>query len=164
MAALALLGLGRQPRRAQGFAGLGQGAEGFATVVPGKVFSFPADHGPHPDFRIEWWYVTANLGDAGGAAYGVQWTLFRQAVRPGAQDEGWASQQIWMGHAAVTRADTHRSGETFARGGVGQAGVETNPFQAWIDYWQMRGLDATARRHHRAARTRRVRPRIFPTR
>ena len=46
-----------------------------------------------------------------------------------------------MGHAAVTRADTHRTSEKFARGGVGQAGVEANPFQAWIDSWQMRGLD-----------------------
>jgi predicted secreted hydrolase len=68
--------------------------------------------------------------------------LFRQAARPGAAEEGWANQQLWMGHAAVTRADTHRASETFARGGVGQAGVETTPFQAWIDAWQMRGLDA----------------------
>ena len=29
-------------------------------------------------------------------------------MQPGAQQEGWANQQIWMGHAAVTRADTHR--------------------------------------------------------
>ncbi len=71
----------------------------------------------------------------------MQWTLFRQAARPGAQGEGWANQQLWMGHAAVTRADTHRSSEKFARGGVGQAGVEAKPFQAWIDSWQMRGLD-----------------------
>jgi predicted secreted hydrolase len=47
-----------------------------------------------------------------------------------------------MGHAAVTRADTHRSSETFARGGVGQAGAEANPFLAWIDAWEMRGLDS----------------------
>jgi predicted secreted hydrolase len=46
-----------------------------------------------------------------------------------------------MGHAAVTRADTHRYSETFARGGVGQAGVEADPFHAWIDSWEMRGLD-----------------------
>src|SRR5689334_19122638 len=78
---------------------------------------------------------------AGGAAYGVQWTLFRQAMRPGAQLEGWANQQIWMGHAAVTRADTHRFSETFARGGVGLADVEAMPFRAWIDAWQMRGLE-----------------------
>jgi predicted secreted hydrolase len=144
MGGLALVGLGRARALAQGFAGLGIDAEGFAAVTPGRAFAFPADHGPHPDFRIEWWYVTANLADSNGTAYGVQWTLFRQAVRPGAQREGWANQQIWMGHAAVTRADLHRASETFARGGVGQAGVEAKPFQAWIDSWQMHGSDATS--------------------
>jgi predicted secreted hydrolase len=125
---------------AQGFAGLGETADGFAAVVPGKTFSFPADHGPHPEFRIEWWYVTANLVNANGVAYGAQWTLFRQATKPGAQQEGWANQQLWMGHAAVTRADAHRTSETFARGGVGQAGADADPFLAWIDAWEMRGL------------------------
>ncbi|HKS18417.1 MAG TPA: lipocalin-like domain-containing protein [Bradyrhizobium sp.] len=125
---------------AQGFAGLGETADGFAAVSPGRHFSFPPDHGPHPEFRIEWWYVTANLRDVHGVSYGAQWTLFRQAARPGATAEGWTNQQFWMGHAAVTSAATHRSGETFARGGVGQAGVETAPFQAWIDAWQMRSL------------------------
>jgi predicted secreted hydrolase len=125
---------------AQGFAGLGESADGFAAVVPGRAFAFPADHGPHPEFRIEWWYVTANLADANGVAYGAQWTLFRQAIAPGGPQEGWANQQIWMGHAAVTRADTHRVSQTFARGGVGQAGVEAEPFHAWIDAWEMRGL------------------------
>jgi predicted secreted hydrolase len=139
---LALLGFGK-PAFAQGFAGLGTQADGYARVTPGKVFAFPADHGPHPDFRIEWWYVTANLIDAGGSAYGAQWTLFRQALAPGAQQEGWANQQIWMAHAAVTRADTHRVSQTFARGGVGQAGVSTEPFQAWIDSWTMRGSEQT---------------------
>jgi predicted secreted hydrolase len=137
-----LLGLGGRPALAQGFAGLGLNGSGFAQVTPGKTFAFPGDHGPHPDYRIEWWYVTANLVDSTGAAYGAQWTLFRQAMQPGAQQEGWANQQIWMGHAAVTRADTHRYSEAFARGGIGQAGVEAKPFLAWIDSWQMRGLDA----------------------
>src|SRR3979490_2186212 len=135
-----VLGLGRKSAMAQGFAGLGMSAGGFAPVVPGKTFAFPADHGPHPDYRIEWWYVTANLADATGTPYGAQWTLFRQAMQPGAQQEGWANQQIWMGHAALTRADTHRYSETFARGGVGQAGVEAKPFLAWIDAWEMRSL------------------------
>jgi predicted secreted hydrolase len=139
---LALLGLGR-PALAQGFAGLGTAADGYAKVLPGKIFSFPADHGPHPDFRIEWWYVTANLKDAAGAAYGAQWTLFRQALAPGGSQQGWANQQIWMAHAAVTSAKTHRTAETFARGGVGQADVTTDPFQAWIDSWAMRGSART---------------------
>jgi predicted secreted hydrolase len=140
---LALLGLGRPAAFAQGFAGLGVDAEGFAGVTPGKTFSFPADHGPHPDFRIEWWYVTANLKDSGGVAYGAQWTLFRLASKSGAQQEGWNNQQIWMGHAAVTRADTHRYSETLARGGIGQAGVEAKPLHAWIDSWEMRGAEGT---------------------
>jgi predicted secreted hydrolase len=132
---------------AQGFAGLGESAEGFAPVVPGKTFAFPTDHGAHPEFRIEWWYVTANLADAGGTAYGAQWTLFRMAVAPGGPREGWANRQVWMGHAAVTRADTHRVAQAFARGGVGQAGVEAQPFQAWIDSWEMRGLDPASDEH-----------------
>jgi predicted secreted hydrolase len=136
-----LLALDRKPGFAQGFAGLGMSGNDFAPVVPGRTLTFPADHGPHPDYRIEWWYVTANLVDPTGAAHGAQWTLFRQAMHPGAQEEGWANQQIWMGHAAVTRADTHRYAEAFARGGIGQAGVEARPYRAWIDAWQMRGLD-----------------------
>jgi predicted secreted hydrolase len=136
-----LIGLGAKAL-AQGFAGLGENAQGFAPVVPGKTFAFPADHGPHPQFRIEWWYVTANLSDANGTACGVQWTLFRQAIAPGPPQEGWANQQIWMGHAAVTRADTHRTSEVFARGGIGQAGVEASPYRGWIDSWEMRGLTA----------------------
>src|SRR5260370_3069559 len=135
------LGLGGKAAGAQGFAGLGITGDGFAPVIPGKTFAFPADHGPHPDYRIEWWYLTANLVDSAGTAYGAQWTLFRQAMLSGPQQEGWANQQIWMGHAAVTRADTHRYSEAFARGGIGQAGVEAKPYLAWIDSWQMRGLD-----------------------
>lgn len=141
VAGLVVLGLGRRPLLAQGFAELGRDGAGFAAVTPGRTLSFPADHGPHPDFRIEWWYLTANLKDDAGNAFGVQWTLFRQAMTASAPQEGWASQQIWMGHAAVTRADTHRTSETFGRGGVGQAGVEAKPFHAWIDSWEMRGLD-----------------------
>src|SRR5216684_5714172 len=141
MGGAAVLGLGGKPAFAQSFAGLGVNADGFAPVTPGKTFAFPGDHGPHPDYRIEWWYVTANLVDSAGVIHGAQWTLFRQATRPGAEQEGWANQQIWMGHAAVTRADIHRYSETFARGGVGQAGVEAEPLHAWIDSWEMRGSD-----------------------
>lgn len=141
-AALAAMALPRGVR-AQGYAGLGESPAGFAQVTPGKVFSFPADHGAHPDFRIEWWYLTANLVDAHGAPCGLQWTLFRQATDTGPQREGWANQQLWMGHAATTRADTHRFNELFARGGIGQAGVAAKPFAAWIDAWEMKGTEQT---------------------
>ncbi|MEA9978528.1 MULTISPECIES: lipocalin-like domain-containing protein [unclassified Pseudomonas] len=120
---------------ANGFAGLGNDAAAFAQVVPGKVFSFPEDHGPHDGFRIEWWYVTANLKDDQGQDFGVQWTLFRSALKAGPEQPGWADQTIWMGHAAVTSANQHYAAERYARGGVGQAGVSGAPFKAWIDDW-----------------------------
>ncbi|WP_299041766.1 lipocalin-like domain-containing protein [uncultured Tateyamaria sp.] len=128
---------------AQGFAGLGTDADGFSVPAPNPQFDFPADHGPHPDYRIEWWYLTANLTDADGTAYGLQWTLFRSALAPGERD-GWASPQIWFAHAAVTTPDAHFASERFARGGVGLAGVEVSPFRAWIDEWAMEGPDLNA--------------------
>ncbi|MFW8636377.1 lipocalin-like domain-containing protein [Cribrihabitans pelagius] len=131
---------------AQGYAGLGSAAEGFATPQRGVPLRFPADHGAHPDFRIEWWYLTANLAAADGAEYGIQWTLFRSALAPG-EGEGWQSPQIWFAHAALTSADSHQFAERIARGGIGQAGVTAAPFAAWIDDWEMRatgsaGLEA----------------------
>lgn len=121
----------------QGFAGLGSNAEGFSIPQRGMPLVFPRDHGPHPDFRIEWWYVTANLQMADGERLGAQWTLFRSALHPG-ERAGWADPQIWLGHAAVTTARHHYVVERLARGGIGQAGVEAIPFEAWIDNWQMK--------------------------
>ncbi|MEB0048292.1 MULTISPECIES: lipocalin-like domain-containing protein [unclassified Pseudomonas] len=120
----------------KGFAGLGNQAAAFTPVVPGRAFNFPADHGPHDGFRIEWWYVTANLKDDQGREFGVQWTLFRSALKATPEVQGWASQTIWLGHAAVTSATAHHAAERYARGGVGQAGVNAEPFTAWIDDWR----------------------------
>ncbi|SDW38675.1 Predicted secreted hydrolase [Ruegeria halocynthiae] len=125
---------------AQGFAGLGGSAEGFSRPMPRYSFEFPRDHGPHPTYRIEWWYLTANLKDSEGQDYGIQWTLFRSALKP-SETDGWQSPQIWMGHAAVTTPDNHYFAERLSRGGVGQAGVTAQPFEAWIDEWHMRGDD-----------------------
>ncbi|MEO1138931.1 MAG: lipocalin-like domain-containing protein [Pseudomonadota bacterium] len=125
---------------AQGFSGLGTQAEGFATPQPDPVFRFPADHGPHPDYRIEWWYLTANLAAPDGTPYGLQWTLFRSALAPG-EAEGWQSPQVWFAHAAVTTPKRHMATERFARGGIGQAGVTAAPFRAWIDEWSLHGPD-----------------------
>ncbi|MCP4318459.1 MAG: iron ABC transporter permease [Hyphomicrobiales bacterium] len=126
---------------AQGFAGLGTKSEGFSVPEPGHTLVFPDDHGPHPDFRIEWWYLTANLNDGNGTDYGLQWTLFRSALLPKA-DNGWSASQTWMAHAAVTTANRHFSTERFSRGGIGQAGVAANPFSAWIDDWHMTSRSA----------------------
>lgn len=125
---------------AQGFAGLGTDASGFANPRPDTVLQFPADHGAHPDYRIEWWYLTANMTGPDGTPYGLQWTLFRSALAP-QSGQGWDTPQLWMGHAAITTPDAHHVTERLARGGIGQAGVSTAPFMAWIDDWAMQGPD-----------------------
>ena len=61
LAALVALPLSAQER---GFAGLGSDVAGFALPDRPRGLTFPADHGPHDDFRIEWWYLTANLRGA----------------------------------------------------------------------------------------------------
>lgn len=135
MIALLLAGCDQPAPEEKGFAGMGDQAQSFTPVVPGRVFSFPADHGAHDGFRIEWWYVTANLKDQQGNDFGVQWTLFRSALKPVAEQAGWGNQTIWLGHAAVTSRSVHHAAERYARGGVGQAGVRLAPFEAWIDDW-----------------------------
>ena len=125
---------------AQGFAGLGTDVDGFSSPRRPAQFDFPTDHGPHYDYRIEWWYLTANLEGLDGTPYGLQWTLFRSALTSDG-GKGWSSPQLWMGHAAVTTPDAHFVTERLARGGIGQAGVQADPFEAWIDDWQLVGPD-----------------------
>lgn len=123
---------------AQGFAGMGQDADGFALPDPNTRFSFPTDHAAHPEFRIEWWYITVALTGADGQPYGLQWTLFRNAARP----TGAPEDQVWMGHAAVSTPDGHFAEERLARGATGQAGVETDDgIHAYIDEWNLVGPD-----------------------
>src|SRR5262249_35518858 len=55
---------------------------GFAHAVTPRPFAFPADHGPHPDFRTEWWYYTGNVQTVAGRHFGFQLTFFRIALLP----------------------------------------------------------------------------------
>lgn len=140
---------------------LAQGEEGFSQAVPGHSLSFPGDHGPHPDFRIEWWYLTANLQDESGEQYGAQWTLFRIAMQPSSDQTGnndakamtqvgnpWLSNQVYMAHAAITWPDGHAGFQRYARGGdhdgVAQAGAQAEPFAAWLDDWSLHSAHAGA--------------------
>ena len=126
--------------------------QGFAEVKRGVPLIFPEDHFPHPGYRIEWWYITANLKDEQGRHWGLQWTLFRQALSPDPDIEGWDSNQLWMAHAAITMPDKHIYEQRFARGGIGQASVsqsgvnesgESSGFEAWIDDWRWQSTSDT---------------------
>jgi predicted secreted hydrolase len=125
---------------------LREDASGYAKVVSGRELVFPRDHGAHPEYRTEWWYLTANLSDRMGRLWGLQWTLFRQALSPDTDSGGWQSNQLWMAHSAVTTPDGHFFEQRFARGGIGQAGVQVGDssvdasghFNAWLDDWDWR--------------------------
>lgn len=124
---------------------LGEGADsaGYSRAEAPRVFRFPRDHGPHPGFRTEWWYLTGNLRGSGGDPFGFQLTFFRSALRPeppgGAS--AWRTNQVYMGHFAVTdgAGDAFHAFERFSRGAMGLAGARASPFRVWIGDWDVRG-------------------------
>ena len=82
----------------------GTGNSGFSRAVEVIDFKFPIDHGPHPDFGTEWWYVTGNISSDNGDGYGYQFTIFRTALTKNKYERKskWNSNQIYMGHFALT--------------------------------------------------------------
>ncbi|MFQ6370837.1 lipocalin-like domain-containing protein [Shewanella sp. YIC-542] len=126
---------------------LGRSDTGYARVLPGKPLSFPADHLSHPRFRQEWWYLTANLQTDDGTPLGLQWTQFRIALSANkpASHSPWASNQLYMAHAALTFADEHVSAERWGRGMTrdgAPAQVAGPPLSVRIDDWQWQASDA----------------------
>jgi|GEM_PF-5258916 len=74
----------------------------YPAVEAGAELVFPRDHGAHPAFRTEWWYVTGAL-DAPQPDVGFQFTFFRS--RPGIAEglrSPIAARQIVFAHAALT--------------------------------------------------------------
>ncbi len=63
---------------------------------------FPRDLGSHPDYAIEWWYITGRLL-AREREFGFQLTFFRSRV-PATQTmtSAFAAKQLIFAHAAVT--------------------------------------------------------------
>ena len=96
----------------------------------------------HPEYATEWWYLTGNLQTESGRRFGYQFTLFRVGLRPGEplKDSAWRTQQIYMGHIAISDAAgaRHYSAERFARAAAGLAGVRVAPFEVWLGPWSMR--------------------------
>lgn len=116
---------------------------GYARVLGPREFSFPADHGPHPDYRQEWWYYTGNLTAEDGRHFGFQLTFFRFALapRPRPGDSTWATNQIYMAHFALTDVAGRRfyHDERFSRGALGLAGAQAAPFRVWLEDWSATG-------------------------
>ncbi|MGB5258990.1 MAG: lipocalin-like domain-containing protein [Gammaproteobacteria bacterium] len=115
---------------------------GFARALEPRTFHFPQDHGMHPGYATEWWYLTGNVETQSRRRFGYQFTLFRVGLRPGeaAQDSSWRSNQIYMGHLAVSdiAGGRHHSAERLARAAAGLAGARVAPIEVWLGPWSMR--------------------------
>ena len=125
---------------------LGQGdLSGFARATAPRRFSFPADLGPHPEFRTEWWYYTGNLETAAGRHFGFQLTFFRTALAPppagGAavahDSSAWSTRQLYLAHFALTDTAGRRfhAWGRLEREALGLAGARANPFRVWLEDW-----------------------------
>lgn len=115
--------------------------EGYALALEPREFSFPRDHGPHPEYRNEWWYVTGNLDGAGGERFGFELTFFRFALAPSSpaveDPSSWRTRQVYIGHFAITDAERgeFHVADRYARGALGLAGAEAAPFRVWLEDW-----------------------------
>ncbi len=77
-------------------------ATAYPRVEPGVALAFPRDHGSHPAFRTEWWYITGWVKDDAGQDFGVQITFFRSRTGIGETSASrFAPTQLLFAHAAI---------------------------------------------------------------
>ena len=107
--------------------------------MPGYKIQFPRDEGSHPDFRLEWWYLTGWLNEGAGPL-GFQVTFFR--VRPDLKHDNpsaFSPRQVLIAHAAISDPVQGRlvHAQLAARAGFGLAGAEENRTRVWVDDWRL---------------------------
>jgi len=134
---------------------LASDSAGFARALAPRPLSFPADHGPHPDFRTEWWYYTGNLRTAAGRHFGFQLTFFRVALAPGVvltagagpRASAWSTRQLYVAHFAVSDITGGRfhAFSRSSREALGLAGASASPFRVWLEDWSAAGDGSSAR-------------------
>jgi len=129
---------------------------GFAEARETRAFEFPRDHGPHREFRQEWWYITGNLDAAKGDRFGFELTFFRFALTPpavavnptvggtptgtpGVQPSAWRTHTLFMAHFAVSDVarQRFRFSQKLSREALGLAGARSEPLDVWIDDWSL---------------------------
>lgn len=121
---------------------------GYASALQPRTFRFPEDHGPHPDFRNEWWYVTGNLDGPGGERFGFELTVFRFSLAPPSEAvnenaSAWKTDQVYIGHFAVSDIDNEEFhvAQRYSRGSMGLAGAQAVPFRVWLEDWTIKKSD-----------------------
>ena len=111
------------------------------AVRPGRPLRFPRDHGAHPDFRTEWWYLTGWLRSEHEPAVGVQITFFRSRTRHDRRNPSrFAPVQLLFAHAALASPARGRlaHAERSARTGFGLAQFSEDDLDVSIGNWRLR--------------------------
>jgi predicted secreted hydrolase len=113
----------------------------YAPVVPGHPLVFPADHGSHPDFRTEWWYITGWLSTDDGETLGFQITFFR--TKPDIDEtnpSAFTPHQLLIAHAALSdlKLGSLRHDQLVRRAGFGLAEAATGDMNVRVDRWSLR--------------------------
>lgn len=125
---------------------LGTDIDGYDRAFRPRPITFPSDHGPHPGFKLEWWYLTGNLNDTDGHPFGYQVTIFRNALAPpdSISRSGWATRQLYVAHVALTdgEAGTYVSDERIVRPSGGAAGAAEGAMDVWVGPVSIRGVGA----------------------
>ena len=120
----------------------------YPVVTPGRALEFPRDHGSHPRYRTEWWYVTGWLRAGAGRDCGFQVTFFRNRPRI-AEDNpsAFAPKQLLFAHAAIADPMLGRliHDQRAARAGFGLAEAREGATDVRIDDWSMTFADGTYR-------------------
>ena len=128
---------------------LAEDRAGFARALAPRPLSFPEDHGPHPDFRTEWWYYTGNVTTPAGRHFGFQLTFFRVALAPTEQPRAsaWGTRQLYVAHFALTDTAGRRfhAASRTSRAALGLAGADATPFRVWVGNWSAEGDGASTR-------------------
>ncbi|HUN70628.1 MAG TPA: carotenoid 1,2-hydratase [Burkholderiales bacterium] len=110
----------------------------FPLVVPGRPLRFPRDHGAHPGYRQEWWYVTGWLKTARGEELGFQVTFFRTRLDfENANPSSFTPRQVILAHAALAdpKLGRLRHDERAARTALDLAGSREGTTSTWVDDW-----------------------------
>ena len=117
------------------------GGEGFRRVTEPREFHFPEDHGPHPDYALEWWYFTGNLDTPDGRHFGYELTFFRVGLTADAMERSssWAAKQMYTAHFALTDVEEGKfySFERYSRDALDLAGAVGSPFRVWLEDWSV---------------------------
>ena len=113
----------------------------YPAVRAGRPLAFPRDHGSHPEYRTEWWYLTGWLRAADGRDLGVQITFFRN--RPGFGEDNpsrFAPKQMLFAHAALSDARIGRllHDQRAAREGFGLAAAAQGDTDVRVGDWSLK--------------------------